>query len=116
MVTGGASGIGDAVVRRLAADGARVTVADLNGAAARDLAKEVSGEAWEVDLSETDALASQALSTDILVNNAGIQRISRLEDFDPADFRVIMKVMLEAPFLLIRATLPTCTARDSGAS
>jgi len=114
LVTGGASGIGAAVVRQLATQGARVTIADLNEAAARALAEEVDGEAWVVDLADTGALAGARLETDILVNNAGIQRISPLEDFDPADFHRIMTLMLEAPFLLIRASLPHMYAQGFG--
>ena len=50
LVTGGASGIGAACVRRLAADGLHVTVADLDGEAADKVARDVGGEAWQVDL------------------------------------------------------------------
>ncbi|MET0726180.1 MAG: 3-hydroxybutyrate dehydrogenase [Leifsonia sp.] len=106
IVTGGASGIGAACVRSLAARGALVTVADVDAAGAARLAEEVGGESWAVDLLDTAALEAIALETDILVNNAGIQRVSPIEDFDPADFRRILALMLEAPFLLIRAALP----------
>lgn len=106
LVTGGASGIGAACVRALAAQGARVTVADVDAEGAAALAAEVGGESWHVDLLDTAALEGLALETDILVNNAGIQRVSPIEDFDPADFRRIITLMLEAPFLLIRAALP----------
>lgn len=114
LVTGGASGIGAAVVRRLAGQGARVTVADFNADAAKAIAEEVDGDTWVVDLSDTSALAEVRLETDILVNNAGIQRISPLEDFAPEDFRRIMTLMLEAPFLLIRAALPHMYAQEFG--
>ena len=49
---------------------------------------------------------TSACRRDILVNNAGIQHVSPLEQFDPAKFRLILPLMLEAPFLLIRASLP----------
>ncbi|MBW4093957.1 MAG: 3-hydroxybutyrate dehydrogenase [Acidobacteria bacterium] len=114
LVTGGASGIGAAVVHALAAAGATVTVADLNGAAAESLAKEVGGRAWAVDLLDTAALEDLTLETDILVNNAGIQTVSPIEDFAPADFRRILTLMLEAPFLLIRAALPSMYAKEFG--
>jgi 3-hydroxybutyrate dehydrogenase len=114
LVTGGASGIGAAVVRQLAAEGARVTVADLNAAAARQLAEEVDGDAWVADLTDTAALAGARLETDILVNNAGIQQISPLEEFNPEDFHRILTLMLEAPFLLIRAALPHMYAQKFG--
>jgi len=114
LVTGGASGIGAACVRALAARGAKVVVADVDAAAASALADEVGGSAWEVDLLDVDALAALSLDCDILVNNAGIQRINPIEEFDPADFRRIISLMLEAPFLLIRAALPHMYANKFG--
>ena len=106
LVTGGASGIGLAAARALAAHGARVTIADLNADAATSVADELGGEAWQVDLSDTRALESLTLETDILVNCAGIQRVAPIHEFDPEAFRLIHRIMLEAPFLLIRAALP----------
>ncbi|MDF3308650.1 3-hydroxybutyrate dehydrogenase [Rhodococcus sp. T2V] len=106
LVTGGASGIGAACARALAARGAHVTVADLDDVAAKSLADDIDGTAWHVDLLDTDPLTELRLETDILVNNAGIQTISPLEEFRPEDFRRIQTLMVEAPFLLIRAALP----------
>ena len=76
------------------------------GAAAEAAAAEVGGEAWVVDLADTAALDDLTLDVDILVNNAGIQRVSPIEEFDPDAFRLILRLMLESPFLLIRAALP----------
>jgi 3-hydroxybutyrate dehydrogenase len=89
-------------------------VADLDGAAAEELAAAIGGEAWQVDLSDTAALEGLTLDTDILVNNAGIQRISPIEQFDPAAFRLILRLMLESPFLLVRAVLPGMYERGFG--
>ncbi|MFD7307676.1 3-hydroxybutyrate dehydrogenase [Promicromonospora sp. NPDC059942] len=114
LVTGGASGIGAACVRELAARGAHVTVADLDGDGAKAVAEEVGGEAWVVDLSDTRALDDLRLETDVLVNNAGIQRVSPIQDFVPDDFRLVQRIMLEAPFLLVRAVLPGMYARGWG--
>lgn len=114
LVTGGASGIGAACARELAARGAHVTVADVDGDGAKTVAEEVGGEAWVVDLSDTRALDSLRLDTDVLVNNAGIQRVSAIEDFAPDDFRLVQRIMLEAPFLLVRAVLPGMYARGWG--
>jgi 3-hydroxybutyrate dehydrogenase len=114
LVTGGASGIGAASARALAARGAKVTIADVDDAAASALADELGGTAWAVDLLDVEALQALTLDCDILVNNAGIQRISPIEDFDPADFRRIITLMLEAPFLLIRAALPHMYAHGFG--
>lgn len=114
LVTGGASGIGAASARALAARGAHVTVADLDDVAAESLAEEIDGSAWRVDLLDTGALENLVLETDILVNNAGIQTVSAIEDFLPADFRRIQTLMVEAPFLLIRAALPHMYANGFG--
>ena len=114
LVTGGAGGIGAASVRALAARGAKVTIADVDEAAASALADEVGGTSWAVNLLDVEALQALTLDCDILVNNAGIQRISPIEDFDPADFRRIITLMLEAPFLLIRAALPHMYANGFG--
>ncbi|MGB9033231.1 MAG: 3-hydroxybutyrate dehydrogenase [Paeniglutamicibacter sp.] len=114
LVTGGASGIGEACARALAAAGAIVTVADLNAEAAQKLAADIGGKAWVVDLAETAALEDLALDADILVNNAGIQRIAPIQDFDPESWRLLHRLMLEAPFLLIRAVLPGMYKRGFG--
>lgn len=106
LVTGGAAGIGEAVARGLAANGAHVVVADLNGEAAEKVAAEIGGSAWAVDLLDTDALEDLHLDCDILVNNAGIQKVAPIQEFDPEAFRRIQRLMVEAPFLLIRAALP----------
>ncbi|MER7301418.1 3-hydroxybutyrate dehydrogenase [Nocardioides sp. NPDC127514] len=114
LVTGGASGIGAAVARELAARGAKVVVADVAGDAARALAEEIGGEAWVVDLTATEELDDLTLEVDVLVNNAGIQRVSPIEKFDPDDFRRIHSIMLVAPFLLVRAALPHMYANGWG--
>ncbi|MFE1591097.1 3-hydroxybutyrate dehydrogenase [Nocardia sp. NPDC058705] len=106
LVTGAASGIGAACARELAARGAEVTVADIDGVGAKAVAHEIGGHSWNVDLLEVDALAQLRLETDILVNNAGVQSVSPIEDFEPHRFRTMQTLMVEAPFLLIRATLP----------
>ncbi len=106
VVTGGASGIGAACARALAARGAQVTVADLDADAAQSIADEIGGKPWAVDLSDVTALEDLRLQADILVNNAGVQHVSPIEDFPPERFRFILALMVEAPFLLIRAALP----------
>lgn len=106
LVTGGASGIGAACARELAGRGATVTVADIDDAGARSVAQEIGGTAWEVDLLDVEALESLQLRTDILVNNAGVQSIHEIAEFPPERFRMMMTLMVEAPFLLIRAALP----------
>ncbi len=114
LVTGGGGGIGAAVARRLGAAGAHVIVADIDGERGASVAGDCGGEPWQVDLSDTAALASAELDVDILVNNAGIQHVARLEEFPPDRFAFLLRLMLEAPFLLIRAALPGMYAREWG--
>ncbi|WP_127131979.1 3-hydroxybutyrate dehydrogenase [Georgenia sp. SYP-B2076] len=114
VVTGAASGIGAAVARRLGAAGAHVVVCDRDADGARRVAEEVGGEAWVADLADTGALADLTLEADILVNNAGIQHVAPVEDFPPETFALILRIMLEAPFLLARAALPHMYARGWG--
>jgi 3-hydroxybutyrate dehydrogenase len=106
IVTGGASGIGEACARKLAGAGVQVTVADRDGDRAAGVAAEIGGIVWEVDLADTAALADLSLSTDILVNCAGLQHMAPVEEFPPETFSLLLRVMLEAPFLLIKAALP----------
>lgn len=114
VVTGGASGIGRAVVEALAGAGARVTVADRDAAAAEEVAASVGGSAWVVDLDDTRALDDLELDCDILVNNAGLQIVTPIHEYDPDTFRRIHRIMLEAPFLLVRAALPAMYERGWG--
>jgi 3-hydroxybutyrate dehydrogenase len=114
VITGGAAGIGAAIARAFAAEGAQVVIADLDGDAARELATELGGEAWQVDLLDTAALEELDLTADILVNNAGIQRVAPITEFEPEMWRRIHTLMLEAPFLLIRAAMPGMIERGFG--
>src|SRR5215217_2599696 len=106
LVTGAASGIGWAIAERLARAGAAVTMLDLNGDAARKVADEIGGEAMQADLSDLETLDSLEIEADIVVNNAGLQHIAAIEEFPPERFSLILKIMVEAPFRLVRKALP----------
>ncbi|RJN33037.1 3-hydroxybutyrate dehydrogenase [Nesterenkonia natronophila] len=114
LITGGASGIGAACARTFTAAGAHVTVCDLNGDAAQELAQEIGGDVWVADLADTAALEELSLDADILVNNAGIQHVSPVQEFDPQRWRLMHRLMVESPFLLIRAALPGMYERGFG--
>lgn len=114
LITGGASGIGAACARAFAAAGAHVTICDVNADAAQELADELGGDTFIADLADTAALDGLQLDVDILVNNAGIQRIAPIHEFDPDAWRLINRLMVEAPFLLVRAALPGMYERGFG--
>jgi 3-hydroxybutyrate dehydrogenase len=115
LVTGAASGIGAAVARRAAADGATVLAVDLDEAGVKALARELPGvEPLTCDLSDLSAVDALPAEVDVLVNNAGLQHVAPVHEFDPERFSLILRIMLEAPFRLARRTLPHMYGRGWG--
>ncbi|GMA41208.1 3-hydroxybutyrate dehydrogenase [Mobilicoccus caccae] len=106
VVTGGVSGIGLACTQALARAGAEVVVVDLDQAKAEETAAPLGGRGIGADLSDPDVLASLDVAGDIIVNNAGFQRVAPVHEFEPEVFTAIQRVMVEAPFRLIRNSLP----------
>jgi 3-hydroxybutyrate dehydrogenase len=106
LITGGASGIGRACAERLAADGAHVLVVDRDGDAAEKVAAQIGGTAVAVDLSDLSAVDALDLAVDILVNNAGLQHVAPIHEFPVDRFSYILRLMVEAPFRLVRGALP----------
>lgn len=114
LVTGGGSGIGRACVEALASAGASVHVVDIDAAACGEVARRVAGKAHPVDLTEPAALHTLPSSVDILVNNAGAQHLAPLTEFPPREFERIQRLMVTAPFLLLRHCLPGMYRRGWG--
>src|SRR4051812_25356214 len=106
LVTGGASGIGRACAIRLAEEGAEVVVLDRDAEAAKAVAESVGGTAVAVDLTDLDAVDALDLRVDVLVNNAGLQHVAPVHEFPVDRFSYILRLMLEAPFRLVRGALP----------
>jgi 3-hydroxybutyrate dehydrogenase len=114
LVTGAGSGIGRACAQRLGEMGASIVVADRDEESAAAVGRSLDGEVWIVDLAQTAALETIDLEVDILVNNAGFQHVDPVPEFPPEIFRTMVAVMLEAPFLLVRAALPYMYRRGWG--
>ncbi|NRQ34874.1 3-hydroxybutyrate dehydrogenase [Nonomuraea sp. NN258] len=115
LVTGAGGGIGAACARRLAAAGAKVLVVDRRAEPAGKVAAEIGGVAVVADLSVPgfeSALPDEPV--DIVVNNAGFQHVAAVEEFPPEVFATMMKVMVEAPFLIARRFLPGMYERRWG--
>src|SRR5215218_3545997 len=114
LVTGAASGIGEACARRLAAAGAKVTVVDRDGEGAERVAGELGGTPVTADLTDPAGLDGLDLVADVLVNNAGFQHVAPVEEFPPERFAAMLALMVEAPFRLARAVLPGMYERGWG--
>lgn len=122
LVTGGAGGIGSAIVADLASMGARVAVADLNEAGAQEVAAKYPGAAaFAVDLSvpsSVDDLAQRVVSevgpVDILANNAGWDKIGPFVKSDPALWDRLIGINLRAPMQLAYLLLPGMLERGWG--
>jgi 3-hydroxybutyrate dehydrogenase len=114
LITGGASGIGRACAVRLAEAGASVVVVDRDAEGAKRVAEAVDGQAVTVDLSDLDAVDALDLDVDVVVNNAGLQHVAPLHEFPVDRFSFILRLMLEAPFRLVRGALPHMYERGWG--
>lgn len=114
LVTGAGSGIGRACASALAAAGAHVHVVDIDAATAKAVAETIGGRAHVVDLARAETVEELPADIDILVNNAGLQHVAPLTEFPPDRFALMQRVMVHAPFLLIRRTMPHMRARGWG--
>ena len=114
LVTGGASGIGEATAKELVRAGAFVYIADINLAAAEALAQSLgSANALHLDVTSPDsvsAAAAQLTRLDLLVNNAGIGHVGSIETTESDDFDRILNVNVRSVYLVTRAFLPLLLA------
>jgi NAD(P)-dependent dehydrogenase (short-subunit alcohol dehydrogenase family) len=123
VVTGGASGIGEACARQFTAEGARVVLADINLAAAEELATELAGSAVEVDVTSDASIDSAAERieqeigpVDGLITSAGILQGSRPpHEFSVQDYDQVVKVDQRGTYLTCRAFGSRMARRGSGA-
>jgi 2-hydroxycyclohexanecarboxyl-CoA dehydrogenase len=121
LVTGGAGGIGAATARRLAAEGARVAVGDLDVDAARAVAAEIDGFATDLDVSDTasvgravEAIAGEIGPVDVLVNNAGTDRFAYFLHTDEALWDLVVGVNLRGVLACTHAVLGAMHERGGG--
>jgi 3-oxoacyl-[acyl-carrier protein] reductase len=124
VVTGAATGIGEAIAARLANAGANVCIADLDGTAASAAAERIGRGAQSLALDVTDAAAVERTigallernpAIDILVNNAGLAgKAAPVWEQTDEDWHKVMAVNLHGPFYLCRAVIPHMRARGYG--
>jgi 2-keto-3-deoxy-L-fuconate dehydrogenase len=111
LITGGASGIGEATVRLFAQAGARVTLVDLNETRGHEIAREVKDvQVRRCDVTsekEVEELFSPLGSLDILINCAGIGLVGTVEETALADFERLFRVNVQGTFLTTRAAIPS---------
>ena len=122
LVTGGASGIGAATARRLAGEGARVAIGDVNEQGAAAVAGELDGFACLLDVADPQsvraavAAAEEALGPiDVLVNNAGTDRFAFFVNTDEELWDLVLGVNLRGVLAVTHAVLPGMQQRRSGA-
>jgi 3-hydroxybutyrate dehydrogenase len=127
IVTGAASGIGNAIARRFASEGARVAIADLNLEASQRAADEITATcgtpalALAMDVTSEEqvnagvAQVVQAWGTvDVLVSNAGIQIVNPVENYAFSDWKKMLAIHLDGAFLTSKACLPHMYAQGAG--
>lgn len=114
LVTGGASGIGEATVKELVRAGAFVWIADINLPAAETLSKSLgSSQALHLDVTSPKSITAAVARLnrlDILVNNAGIGHVGSIAQTEPEDFDRLLNVNVRAVYLVTRAFLPLLLA------
>jgi 2-hydroxycyclohexanecarboxyl-CoA dehydrogenase len=121
LVTGGASGIGAATCRRLAAEGARVAVTDVNPEGARKVADEIDGEPYELDVRSEESIRNAVEAAerdlgpiDVLVNNAGYDEWGWFTETDPSVWDRVLAVNLRGVIAVTHRVLPGMQERRRG--
>ncbi len=123
VITGGASGIGAASARRLADEGARVLIADINEEGGAAVAKEIGERSAfrctdVCDEGEVAALVAEALERfgrlDVLFNNAGAALAGQTPDLDPQGWRDLFTLDVHSIFYGCRAAIPVMRERGGG--
>lgn len=115
IVTGGASGIGKAMCKALAAEGASVVVVDLDGQKGKEAAKEIGAKSISLQADVTSSASMNKMAEevdrqfgriDILINNVGVRITKPFLDHTDADWNTMIQTNLTGPFLCSRAVVP----------
>src|SRR3954452_5746368 len=121
LVTGAGSGIGAATARRLAGEGASVAATDVNLDGAREVAGEVSGAAFELDVRSTESIGAAVAAAedelgpiDVLVNNAGYDEFAFFVNTDEDLWDRVLAVNLRGVIAVTHAVLPGMQERGRG--
>ncbi|HEY0448455.1 SDR family NAD(P)-dependent oxidoreductase [Actinophytocola sp.] len=127
VVTGAGAGMGAAVARRLAAEGAAVAAFDRDGAAAAEVVKEIraaggTAEPFEVDIRDSARVAAAIGSVtetlgglDVLINVAGVVRYGEVPDFAEEEWDLVLDTNLKGTYLTAKYAIPAMRARGGGA-
>lgn len=123
IVTGGAQGFGAGIVRKFAAEGAHVMIADIQGDAAAELAEELGSHAVAVNVADRDSVhamtkhvVDQLGGIDILVNNAGVTHLpAAMDTVSDDDFDRVFAVNCKSVFLTAQSVVPVMKAAGGGA-
>ncbi|MET9317359.1 SDR family NAD(P)-dependent oxidoreductase [Kribbella sp. NPDC003505] len=118
LITGAASGIGAATARRIAAEGGTVVVCDRHSGAAKQLAAELGGQSYELDVTDLDgtlAVVEAVGDVHVLVSAAGVDVCDTVPNTTPDQWRTILDVDLTGVYNSCRAVLPRFIAQGGGA-
>ena len=121
FITGGASGIGRATARMIAAEGARVAVADINGEGAKEVAGEIDGLAFELDVTDLDGFQSavrEAASAfgglTVAFNNAGAGLLANVHEYTGEQWDQVVRLNLGGVFNGMKAEVPIILESGGG--
>ncbi|UED82167.1 3-hydroxybutyrate dehydrogenase [Lysinibacillus sp. CD3-6] len=126
IITGAGRGIGFEIGKRFAQFGAKVVLSDINEEMVVESAESLIKEGFQAIGVKADVTSEEELqnliqtakgkfgSVDIVINNAGLQHVSPIEDFPTAKFELMQKIMLVAPFILIKNVFPIMKEQGFG--